>query len=215
MSFTQNTLSKSSTGYAHKVSGQQWIYSSTTDDLATIKTDGYFDQATSLFTVGETFSVVDVNFEADLLEIFEINLTSPKVKTREFVGTGTIPDGAVTNPKLASDAVTNVKILNDTITFRKLEPQIQPVLNPILKTQVITNDMVVEQFDIGTVTNVFDSDFSVVTMLVQDPGVIAPGPQILEAKIVPDTPRHLLEVKFTLAPNFATVLQVIVFRPVF
>lgn len=121
MAFTQDTLSKSSTGYAHLVSGQEWIYSSTTDTLATISADGYFDSVASLFSVGETLNVGDLTFERDLLEVTEINPTAPRVKTKSFVGSGSIPDGAVTTPKIAALAVTNPKIDDGAVSTAKID----------------------------------------------------------------------------------------------
>lgn len=163
---------------------------------------------------GSITTVKLANLLITTAKIAALAVTTAKI-ANDAVTTIQLANNAVSPVKIQNDAVTGPKIPNDSITFRKLEPQIQPVLNPVLQTEVITNDQIVEQFDIGTVIPIFDSDFPVVTMLIQDPGVIAPGPQILEAKIIFGVPRHLLEVKFTITPSFASVLQVIVFRPVF
>lgn len=121
MAFTQNTLSKSSSGYAHIISGQKWLYLSTTDTLATILSDGYFDDVVSLFAVGETLNVGDLAFERNLIEVVEINPTAPRVKTREFVSSGSIPDGSITTPKFANLAVTGPKIGPDAVTTLKFD----------------------------------------------------------------------------------------------
>lgn len=120
MAFTQNTLSKASTGYSHIISGQKWLYLSTTDTLATILSDGYFDDMVSLFAVGETLNVGDLTSERNLIEVVEINPTAPRVKTREFISSGSIPDGSITTPKFANLAVTGPKIGPDAVTTLKL-----------------------------------------------------------------------------------------------
>ena len=100
MSFTQNNLSKSSTGYAHIVSGQEWIYTSPNDTLTEIKAPGYFDIIVQLFRVGEVLNIGDVNGARDLIEISEIQPTAPRVRTKDFskgAGVGTLIHLAVVN----------------------------------------------------------------------------------------------------------------------
>lgn len=102
MAFTQKTLAKTSSGYSHIISGQNWTYTSTTDTLATILVDGYFDTIVALVQVGEVFQVKDSTNEVELIEVSAINPTAPRVETKSFVGGGSIPDGSVTLPKLAT-----------------------------------------------------------------------------------------------------------------
>lgn len=102
MAFTQDTLAKTSSGYSHIISGQNWTYTSTTDTLANILVDGYFDAIVALVQVGEVFQVKDSTNEVELIEVSAINPTAPRVATKPFVGSGSIPDGSVTLPKLAS-----------------------------------------------------------------------------------------------------------------
>lgn len=102
MAFEEKGIAPISSGFAHIVSGQWWTYKSLDDSLAVIEADGYFDALVARIGLSEIISVTDSTGNVELLEVDAINPTAPRIITKKFVGSGSIADGSVTLPKLAT-----------------------------------------------------------------------------------------------------------------
>ncbi len=133
MAFVYSNFQKWSQGDA--VGGNNmWAYVSSTDAVATIVTNGYFNDVNNITADGVSVS--------DLIQVFDliwvvctdyegyvlVSDVEPTIVSAQFqitvgagaVGTANLADSAVTTQKIADDAVTSAKLDPNTIQYLKV-----------------------------------------------------------------------------------------------
>lgn len=183
MAFEEKGIAPISSGMAHIVSGQWWTYKSLDDALAVIEADGYFDPLVARIGLSEVLSVTDSTGNVELLEVDAINPTAPRIITKKFVSAGSIADGSVTLPKLATGISPS-----HVIKFSEVRTTV--------------GGSATENF---TFTGALASDFVHTQLIVQGTGVVT----ILSAAMLSD---DTVVVLFSANPTNDAVLQITVLR---
>lgn len=133
MAFGINYIGRVSSGANNDVQ-KVWIYNGTSsgsnEAVATIAASGYFNPYQVNMTLGlgplglgDLIIIMGNDAAAQyIVQTVVTNVTVSVFAAAGVVGTANIQDGAVTEPKLASDAVSTVKILDSNVTSPKLDP---------------------------------------------------------------------------------------------
>jgi len=149
MAFVYTNFQKWSQGNATGSVNNQWAYY-TSDAIATVVTNGYFNSVNGIeagVTANEVIRVNDLIWvvASDYQGYVLVSDTSPTIVSAQFqitvgagaVGTSNLADDAVTTAKIDDEAVTSVKIAPNTIASTDIATDVIQYVNvPVTAAQV-------------------------------------------------------------------------------